>query len=480
MDNIIKAISRFFKSKNFKYGSNSFILIAVVIAIAVVANLLVGTLDLKLDITKNKMFSIGDTTRNVLSKLNKNVEIIGLFDDGKVASGDVYKQVTEMLKQYEKASGKITVRYVDPDKNVGIISQLDPTGTKNIKKSNFVVKAGNKIKVLTDDDLLEKEFDQNTFNVNIIGSNAENSLTGAIKYVAADITPVIYYTEGHMEQDVSKDFTALKKYLENNNYLVKPLNIMLTGKIPKDAEIIMAASPKADFSEDEREAVKNYLKDGGKALFMLDYMDTNQKYPNINNILGQYNLTFNNDKIKETGEGRSYPQDEYTVLLDVTTNAINGDNSNVFMSNARSVSVLTNKKEWIKTTVLIESSSTSRSVNQNGTVSNGPFNIAVASENSGGKALSRVIAMGNSSFISDAAQTKFGQYFNLGAAVITNDFGWLMNKKDETLIAPKKFETPVISITGGQASLFNILLAIVLPLLILGAGMFVWLRRRHL
>ena len=80
MDNK-NVFKKFFNKRSLKYGSNSAILIVAVIAIAVLVNLLVGMLDLKLDLTPNKLFSLSDVTKAELKKLEQDVEIIGLFDE---------------------------------------------------------------------------------------------------------------------------------------------------------------------------------------------------------------------------------------------------------------------------------------------------------------------------------------------------------------------------------------------------------------
>ena len=53
-----KKIKGFLNKKSFKYGTNAAIITAAVIVMAVVLNLLVGMLDLKLDLTPNKLFSL--------------------------------------------------------------------------------------------------------------------------------------------------------------------------------------------------------------------------------------------------------------------------------------------------------------------------------------------------------------------------------------------------------------------------------------
>ena len=61
-----------------------------------------------------------------------------------------------------------------------------------------------------------------------------------------------------------------------------------------------------------------------------------------------------------------------------------------------------------------------------------------------------------------------------------NGLGWLRGKKDEITVRPKSVLTMRLSISNLQALLFSGLVVIIMPLLVLGAGFSVWIRRRHL
>ena len=70
--------------------------------------------------TSNKLYSIGEKTDEVLKELDTDVEIIGLFDESQIGSS-LYSQVIEFIKQYDSKSNKISVRYVDPEKDPAFI-----------------------------------------------------------------------------------------------------------------------------------------------------------------------------------------------------------------------------------------------------------------------------------------------------------------------------------------------------------------------
>ena len=380
-------IGKLLNKRTLKYGTNAAIITAAVIVLAIMLNLIIGMLDLRLDLTPNKLFSLSETTVDILNELDKDVEIIGLFDDGSVPSNSEYKQVTDLLSLYDKYP-RVTVRYVDPDRNPGIINQLDPDGSLDLGKTDFVVRSTvngvEKKKKLEDNDLFEVKFSQYSFSQY---TNAEQGFTGAIKYVTSEYTPVVYFTEGHDEYDVNYYYANLKSYLERNNFLVKTINLMTVDKMPDDAELVIVASPKRDFSYAERDVLDNYFYNGGKAIFMFDYLENDPSFDQLNDLLGKFNLAINYDKVKETDESRHLTQDPYTLVVDVKSNSIVPRAFNTLLKNSRSLTILKNVKDYITTTSLITTSSTAvgEMVNKpRGEDLTGPLDIAVAVEYKGG------------------------------------------------------------------------------------------------
>ena len=489
MDKIINSIKKFFNKRSFKYGSNSIILVAAVVGIAILVNVLVGMADLKLDLTSNKLYSLTDVTKNVLKDLKQDVTIIGLFDDGKIGveTDPQYKEVTDLLSLYEK-NGRIKVEYIDPDKNPGIIKELDEQNTMELAKNDFVVKSTvngkDKKKKLGYYDLFNMEFDQQTFQQYMTGSNAEQGITGAIKYVTAEKTPVVYFTEGHNEISVDSEYTVVKQFLEGNNYLVNSINLTTAGKVPEDAEIVIIASPKNDLSQQERNVIEEYLKAGGKTVFMFDYLSGDPNFNNFNGLLSTFNVAVNYDKVKETDAGRHPSNDEYTILLDASSNAVVSQDAQVVFSDSRSISILKNAKEYITPTSLIKTSGTAigeAASASRGENVQGPLDIAVAVENKGGAQASKILVIGNASFISDSAQQgPYANYYQNSVIFFVQSLNWMFDKKDEVVVPTKSYEAIQINITQLQATMMGVVLVIILPLLILGTGLFVFLRRRHL
>ncbi|MEN6315579.1 MAG: GldG family protein [Clostridiaceae bacterium] len=478
-------LKKFLHSRNLKYGSNSVILVLAVVVIAVLVNLLVGMADLKLDLTPNKLFSLSDVTKKQLKDLKQEVQIIGLFDDGKIGASDDYKEVTDLLGLYEKNSN-IKVKYIDPDRNPGILNELDPDDTMDLGSASFVVKSTvngkEKKKKLDYYDLFTTDYTE-SYEQYKTGSTAEQGFTGAIKYVTSEVTPVVYFTEGHNEIDVDSEYENLKYFLDKNNYLVKKLNLLTTDKIPEDAELVIVASPKNDITIGERDVLETYLKSGGKAVFMFDYLENDPSYDQLNNLLGTYNVAVNYDKVKETNSNNHLPNDEYTIVLDVPSNSIIPQAFNTLINNSRSISILKNTKDYIKTTSLMSTSdgAVGEMVNKSrGEDLKGPLDIAVAVENQGGTKTSKILVMGNASFISNSAADAYGQYYNNSITFFLQAMSWMIDKTDELIVPAKQNVDNTIQITQLQSSMMGGVLIVIFPLLILGSGLMVYLRRRHL
>lgn len=479
-------IGKLLNKRTLKYGTNAAIITAAVIVLAIMLNLIIGMLDLRLDLTPNKLFSLSETTVDILNELDKDVEIIGLFDDGTIASDSEYKQVTDLLSLYDKYP-RVTVRYVDPDRNPGIINQLDPEDTLDLRKTDFVVRSTvngvEKKKKLEYYDLFEVEFSQYSFSQYTTGSNAEQGFTGAIKYVTSEYTPVVYFTEGHDEYDVNYYYANLKSYLERNNFLVKTINLMTVDKMPDDAELVIIASPKKDFSYAERDVLDNYFYNGGKAIFMFDYLENDPSFDELNALLGKYNLAVNYDKVKETDESRHLAQDPYTLVVDVKSNSIVPRAFNTFLTDSRSLSILKNVKDYITTTQLITTSPTAvgEMVNKSrGDDLAGPLDLAVAVEYKGGQKPSKIIAMGNSTFVSDSAIQVYGDFYFSNINFFLSAVNWMVEIKDDIIVPTKSYYMNRFNVTQRQANVMSWILVAVFPLLILGTGLRVYLRRRHL
>ncbi|MDP4179235.1 MAG: Gldg family protein, partial [Bacillota bacterium] len=470
-------------SKNPKYTFNSLILISSVIAIALLVNLIAEQNPIKIDLSANKLYSIGDTTKKIIGNLNKNVVIYGLIDDGKIDTD--YNMVNELLNKYViNSKAHIKIKYVDSDKDTQIINQLDPNGTLQLKKNDFVITSGNKYKKLSYEDLFQVKMDNQSLSQYTTGSLAEQSFTGAIKYVTNEITPAVYFIEGNNEDNLESSYKTLNNTLEKNNYIVKSVNLATVQEIPNDAGILIFLSPKQDLSLSEKDKVAKFLNNGGKAAFLFNFINSNQTFTQFDNILKNYNLSLNYDRVKESDGTKHLSNDPYSLILNVESSKIIPlDFSGMLMSNSRSINILKNENQDIIVAPLIKTDDTSISEQVNKTTNTelkGPLNLAVSVENKTTVKPSQVIVLGSSLFLNESTKETYSSYFSTGNYFFISTLNWMQNNSGDVVIAAKPFNSGKISITEANGKIIAFFVIFVLPISILGYGLFVWLKRRHL
>ena len=61
-----------------------------------------------------------------------------------------------------------------------------------------------------------------------------------------------------------------------------------------------------------------------------------------------------------------------------------------------------------------------------------------------------------------------------------NSLNWLVERKDSISIRPKSLARPMLALTQTRSMIYAGIAVILIPLLSLGAGLVIWLRRRHL
>jgi len=479
----------FLNKRNLRFGSYSFVLTVIVVASAIILNVIVGGTKLrdklKIDLTSNKLYSVGAKTDQVLKELDEKVEIIGLFDESKIGANE-YTQVIEFIKQYETRSNMIDVKYVDPDKNPGYITnELDPEGVLGIQKYDFVIRSDKRSKVLSTYDIFEQSYDETSYQPYVSGLNAEYAFTGAIRFVSSDSIPVIYYTEGHGEGNLESEYSELQSSLELNGYELKKINLASVEKIPDDAFAIMLISPQQDITTVEKERLTVFMENGGNTIFLLDPIQGNPKLTNIEDFLIEYNIGLGYDLVFEMASNRAVFGQPYYFMPTVLSNSINSNldpsKFSMFLINSRSVHVLNNEKEWLTSTVLLNTTpeAIGRSLTQGEADNQGPLDLAIAVEHAGGFKISKTLVIGNSIFTSDEGLQMDAS--GSGKKFMVNSINWLQGEQQDIYIPVKKYTYPVLEgITQQTLTILFIGLIIVVPLAIIGFGVFVWLRRRHL
>jgi gliding motility-associatede transport system auxiliary component len=253
-------------SQRILQGANLALYTLIGIAIIVLVNWFVNSHDKSWDLTPNKEYSLSPQSIKILKGLKQNVTIYA-FD-----RKDAFSRRRDLLGEYESASNRVAVRYVDPDREPDLAKQygIQSYGTVEVVAGTRHFQA------------------QNT---------EEEGVTNAlIRVLMGEKT--VYFVDGHGERgidDSGRDgFQNLKKELNDESYEVKTLMLLQKNEIPANCEMLVIAGPKHDYLPAEIETISKFIEGGGRVLFMLD---PGVKLPNLNKMLAGWGVTLRDDLV---------------------------------------------------------------------------------------------------------------------------------------------------------------------------------------
>lgn len=295
----------------FRKQAYSAALSVVVIAVVVVLNILVGKIPVKytqFDISTGKLFTIGEETKAFLDNLDEDITIYYIVEDGNEDTN-----VEKLLEQYEAASSHIKVEKKKPSANPEFVSNYTD---EEIADNSLIVEAKNRNKIIAYNDIYETELDYTTYQETTTGFDGEGQLTSAIAYVISDDLQRLYYVEGHNEVGLPAD---LRDRIERANIELEPINLLTSDSVPADGAAILLNSPQRDYSDKEAQKVMNYLKNGGRAIMITDYVG--QELPNYWGILKEYGIEVTDGIVIEK-DSDMYVQQPYNIVPEIKASAI--------------------------------------------------------------------------------------------------------------------------------------------------------------
>lgn len=450
---------------------------AAAVAAAAVLNLVAGTLPdsvTNIDLTESKLFSVTEDTKQILSALDKQVDLYVLANE---SSGD--EQLGSTLKRYEELSSKIQVTYVDPAVSPNFYQKY----TQDQVSSNSVIAVcGDRSKVINYSDIYETSVDYETYSSQTTGYDGEGQLTSAIQYVTNEELQTVYEITGHGESALSG---AFKEAVEKMNLNLQSLNLLETDALPKDCEAVVIQGPESDFSKDDAQKIIDYLKDGGKVLISVRY--TPEPMDNFKSILQAYGLELNEGMIIETNRGNYY-QNPVLLLPDISYDTITAGVSDeyVFMPYAQGLDYpKETEDDTITYTELLSTSDQSflkkdvqnmTDFEQADEDPDGPFTAGISVADSNTQA--QLIVYTSAEMFTDSAD----QYVSgNNAALFASSVSSLAGEDGSSsliVIPVKAYTTERLTVAQGTAVITGFVSIIAVPVLLVAFGVFIWLKRR--
>ena len=274
-------------------GSKTLLLVAILFLAYISLNLMITTLEIPdIDVTAGKIYTLSEDSKKAIEKVNKEVKIYvyGYEEDS---------QLMKFLKKYNKVNEKITCEVLTEESNIQKVQENDLKAGYGV----LIFESGDAKKVVD----ASTEFMTTDYTTHQQLDTTEQAITNAILSLMVENKPKVYFTSGHQEMDLATEMTLLQTFLNNESFEMETINLVSKEQVPEDCDVLAIMSPSTDLYDSERDMILNYIAKGGKIYFTMDYFPQTIAIPNIDRILAEYGLTFENGQIFELAENSSVP-----------------------------------------------------------------------------------------------------------------------------------------------------------------------------
>ena len=331
-----------------KRGSYSLAITAAVVAGAIILNILVGALTdrfvLEFDMSLNKDNSISEENIEYIKGIEDKVTVTVCADEETYSSymgyyaqqyysvsddaaTSYYDQTVTLVNKYADYNKNITVNFVDTQstKFTEISSKYS---SEKLMYGDIIISTekdgAEKHKIISYDDIyyLDEDTTYASYGMSfytVSGNNIETALTSAISYVTSDKIKRAAIITGHSATDYTATYQTL---LKDNNYETEIISDSLVTEISSEYDLVVIPCPSTDFIGTELDAVSEFLDNDGKLgkglIFVADV--TAPYLTNLYDFLEQWGIVVEDGILFETNSS-NHMADDPTTLGSYTTEA---------------------------------------------------------------------------------------------------------------------------------------------------------------
>lgn len=455
------------------------------------------------DISTYKYYQLSDKTLKLLGSIQGRVRIITLLRPGTA----VFDEVQRLLSEYQfQAAGiqglDFEVAFLDPARDLAAIRDIVREFAV-VNEEVVVFSFEGRHKIVSVDDLeafdrmvvpdaaaeagLSVSRKKTAFRGELVFSSAIHSLT-------QEAVPVVYLLSGHGERDPEdfgspSGFGRVATAMRRDNIDVRRLILAAAGAVPADAGALILAAPTVPFSASERDILTKYMEQGGRLLVLTDP----RRDTGIEPLLSAWGVALDKDIVVGlTLTGRELYVRDYgrhpivkpmegilTVFFGARSVEPAWTDADSEVTDRPRVEVLamTTVKSWadraIEGTTLRFDSDVDR---------RGPISVAVAVERGPAKGLAatlrptRMVVFGDSDFVSNGI-LESGAAGNLD--MFLNTMNWLLEREALLAIAPQPARLIQPAMNEDQVRKAYLVIVVLMPMVAVMFGVWVWERRRR-
>lgn len=416
------------------------------------------------DWTYGERNSLSESTQTLLQGLDEPLSFTAYVPDDPA----LHEQLRRLISRYQAIKSDIQLEFVNPDLHPKR-AELD-----SIQYSGqMVIRLGQKQE--------------------LVEATAESVIANALQRMSRGSERLVVFIEGHGERKpLATESTGMSKLvetLENSGFRIQPHQLVKTQSIPENARFVVLAAPKTALLAGEVAVLVDYVKQGGNLLWLHDPSDMK----GLDKLAELLHITISQGTVVDANEqlqamlGIKHPA--VLPVVNYGRSAITEKvKTQTFFPFAAMVSqdVMSMDEgiKWTTTPFLtsfdhswLETDSIVEQVTYDDTQGDilGPIIIGMSLErDTAEQAKQRIAVIGDSDFMLNSF-IGFGANLDLSIQL----FNWLSD--DDNLLGVSTVSAPDTQFEMDQTmgALLALFFLLVLPLLLLGAGLFIWFRRRR-
>ena len=457
------------------YSGNTLVLALAIIGILGLINVVAQNRHQRWDLTANQQYSLSEQTIQVVSTLPQPVHITAFYQDD-----DSRKQtVQDLLKEYEvRSGGEVSVEFVDPDREPARAQQA---GIKEYGTS-----------VLT----------MGQQRQNVTGTRESDFTTGLLRLINPQ-PKKIYFLIGHSERQIDgfeqSNYGQLKTSLENDNFAVETLLLAGGSPVPEDASVLVIAQPRSPLGDEEKQAIKAYLDQGGKLMLLTQPSTPQLQQVQLSDLLSKWQVEIGSAPVAESNPQLVLLRDPLTpIVARYPNHRITEGLGFTFFPFTTYFNVPQDTTSGAIVTRLLETSDRSWAETSSEALTNpqaiqfdegadpkGPLAIGLAIEDTPAnqaegeadaedKKKTRVVVFGSADFVANGAS----QVPSANRDLFLNAANWLAEDEQLISIRPRERDNRQLFLSAAQSNLVLFSSVLFVPLFVLAIGGFVWWSRR--
>ncbi len=490
-----------FNRKTVKAGTFTLIICAVVLAVVIALNLFAAELPASIksiDTTKEKIFTIGDETKSILSNIKEKVEIFLIVEEGK--EDESTAKIEGVIEQYVGENPNISYKRIDP----AIHPDFTQKYTEDAPSSNSVIVAsGNKSRVIDGSEWNMYETDQGRLTSSQYQQYAsmmyayygqypeatelfmgESSLTSAISFVSSENTNKVYLLTGHGEGDLSAGYADI---ISGANIEKDQLNLLTgTGEIPADCSLIVVNYPTQDISEKEVETLYDYFTNGGNILLSTTFQYTKEDIqPNLISLAEKMGMKYIGKLVFDSDPTRyqSYPYYLVPEIGGDLPEEYRGDSSlTYFMPSSHAIEKAEGTGAEFHSIFVTSENAYLKALDESGYVNTlekedgdeeGRFTVAALTTIDSGESEGRFMWFASPAFLEKEAD------FGGNSALFKKILVKTCEGDVVVTVDPKEISSSSLTLNEFQTNFWAALLTAVLPIAFIVFGLLIWIVRRR-